>query len=146
MNMQLSETINAPIGKVFDVFSDLHTADQRIEEIVNIEVLTDGPIGVGTRFRETRIMFGRESTEEMEITRFEPNKGYCVEADSCGAHFQTEFRFRENGDRTDVEMVTKTQAVSLFAKLMKPVSFLMAGTMKKCFESDIAQLKKYCEQ
>ena len=30
-------------------------------------MLSDGPIGVGTRLRETRIMFGRPATEVMTI-------------------------------------------------------------------------------
>ena len=76
MNFTLNRTVNAPIDNVFRVYSDFANAAARIDGIENIEILTDDPIGKGTRFRETRIMFGREYTEEMEITEFEQNKKY----------------------------------------------------------------------
>lgn len=146
MNMSFNRTVNAPLANVFQIYSDIGNAAERIDGIENIEILTDEPIGKGTRFRETRIMFGRSSTEEMEITEFEPNKKYTVEAFSCGAHFQTIFRFQPNGDATNVEVELNTRNISWFAKLMSPLGFLMAGSMKKMFESDLDQLKQYCEQ
>lgn len=146
MNITLSRTVNATVAHVFGVYTDIANAATRVEGIENIEILTDEPIGVGTRFRETRIMFGRASTEEMEITEFEPNKKYTVEAFTCGAHFQTVFQFRPNGNSTKLDVEPKTRSVSLFAKLMSPLGFLMAGSMKKMFEPDIDQLNQYCEQ
>ena len=145
MNLTLNRTVDASVANVFRVYSDFGNAAERIDGIQKIEILTDETVGVGTRFRETRIMFGRESTEEMEITEFEPNKKYTVEAFSCGAHFQTVFRFEPNGNSTNVQMELNTRSVSLLAKLMSPLGFLMAGSMKKMFASDIDQLKQYCE-
>ena len=146
MKMTISRTVNAPLADVFRVYSDFENAVERVDGIEKIEILTDCPIGVGTRFKETRTMFGRESTEEMEITEFESNKSYTVEAFSCGARFQTIFRFVPKGEATDVEVRLSTQCVSLFAKLMSPLEFLMSSSMKKCFTADVDQLKKYCEQ
>lgn len=146
MKMSFNRTVNAPVSEVFQVYSDFGNAATRVEGIEKIEILTGDPIGIGTRFRETRIMFGRPSTEEMEITEFEPNQKYTVEAFSCGAHFQTIFRFQPNGDATTVEVELTTRNISWFAKLMSPLGFLMAGSMKKIFESDVDQLKQYCEQ
>ena len=146
MNITFSRTIDSPIENVFQAYSDFGNAAARVEGIEKVEILTGDSIGVGTRFRETRIMFGRESTEEMEVTEFEPYKKYTVEAYSCGAHFQTVFRFEPSGDATKLDVELNTRNVSLFAKLMSPLGFLMAGSMKKMFESDIDQLKSYCEQ
>lgn len=145
MKLNLSETVNAPIDRVFDLFADFPNASERIDGIERIEMMTEGPVDKGTRFRETRIMFGKETTEEMEVTRFVPNESYLVEAESCGAHFQSEYRFTSKGDSTLVEMEMTSHPVSLFAKLMSPLGFLMAGTMKKCMLDDMQQLKKYCE-
>ena len=146
MNFRFNRNVKAPLEKVFSVYSDFANAPERVEGITRLEILTDDPFGKGTRFRETRMMFGRESTEEMEVTEFEPNQKYTVEAYSCGAHFQTIFRFRPDGDSTDVEVELNTRNISLLAKLMSPLGFLMAGSMKKLFMSDVDQLKQYCEQ
>ncbi len=89
--LQLSKTVNAPVEKTFQLFSDFPNAAARINGIEKVEMLTNGPIGVGTKFKETRIMFGKEATEEMEVTQFEPNKLYTVAADSCGADSKPRF-------------------------------------------------------
>jgi hypothetical protein len=103
-------------------------------------------IAVGTRFRETRVMFGRESTEEMEITEFEPGRKYTVEANSCGAHFQSIFNFSPDGNSTNIDVEINSRPLTFFAKLMSPLGFLMAGSMKKMIRADIDQLKAYCER
>ncbi len=42
-----------------------------IESIRSVEVLTPGAIRVGTRLREDRIMFGRDSIQEMQVATIE---------------------------------------------------------------------------
>ena len=47
---------------------------------VRIEILTPGPFGVGTRWREVRKMFGREAAETFTVTAIEPGRSlstYC---------------------------------------------------------------------
>ena len=143
--LQLSHTVDAPIEKTFQLFSDFANA-HRIDGIEKIEMLTDGPTGIGTRFKETRIMFGREATEEMEVTEFESNKLYTVAADSCGARFESTFRFHPVGKQTRVDMTMTSTPQSLFAKLFAPLGYLMAGGVKKVIASDIEQLAKVCEK
>ncbi len=145
MRMNFSSLVNAPCSQVFEAFSDFKNAADRVEGIEKIELIDGDSIGVGTRFRETRIMFGRPSTEEMEVTEFIPGQRYTVEANTCGSHFQTIFNFKPDGDATVVDVELNTRALTLFAKIMTPIGFLMAGPMKKMFASDIEQLKKYCE-
>lgn len=143
--LKINKTVNAPVDKTFLLFADFQNAAHRINGIEKVEMLTDGPVGVGTRFKETRMMFGREATEQMEVTQFEPNKLYTVIANSCGARFESTFRFRPTGEQTEVEMSLNTTAITLFAKLMSPVGHLMAGSVKKAIQSDIDQLAEFCE-
>lgn len=147
----LSLDVAAPPGRTFEVFTDLEKAPERVAGIVKLELLTDGPVGKGTHFRETRIMFKREATEEMEITAFEQGKSYAVEAESCGAHFKTVFTFTPftptSGDAgTRVDMLTETRALTFFAKLMTPLGALMIAPMKKVMLADMQALKTAAEQ
>jgi uncharacterized protein YndB with AHSA1/START domain len=95
----------APRERVFAAFTDLEHAAENVAAIVRVEVLTDGPVGRGTRFRETRVMFRREATEELEITAFDPPQSYTVEADSCGTHWRTTFQFSQ------IDAETKARAM-----------------------------------
>ncbi|MEL7498555.1 MAG: SRPBCC family protein [Planctomycetota bacterium] len=145
MNIEMTKQIEAPISQVFEVFSDFPNCHQHIDGIERIEMLTAGPVGVGTTFKETRVMFGRESTEEMTVTAFQPDQHYVVEADSCGAHFVSKFQFSKTDTGTMVTVRLHTTALTLFAKLMSPISRMMAGTMKKMIMADVDQLKTRCE-
>ncbi len=138
--------INAPIDRVFAIFADLRNAEHNVRAIKRLEVLTDGPIRAGTRFRETRTMFRRDATETMEVKTFSPPNSYSVGCFACGAEWLSEFRFSPAGDgatRLDVEM--RCRPMSLMARLMTPFSFLMAGAMKKCIEADLDDLQAIAE-
>ena len=138
--------INAPLERVFEVFTDFQNAAARIEGIKSLEVLTEGPIGVGTQFREPRVMFGKEATEEMEITDFQPNKSFRVEAESCGSHYIADYAFRAENNATIIERTFNARPVTLMAKLMSPMLFFMKGFLKKCLEDDLTCLKNFIEQ
>lgn len=148
-NLSVEFHINAPLDRVFAVCTDFENAAENIDAVQRVEILTDGPIGVGTRFRETRIMFKREATETMEITAFDPPHSYTVEADSCGTHWSSTFTFAPDqssagGTRINFTMVLSPR--SLLAKMLSPLSRLMIGPMRKCVEQDFSDLKAVCER
>jgi carbon monoxide dehydrogenase subunit G len=143
--MTISRRMDAAPEAVFAVMSDLANAAETISGIKKMEMLTDGPVGVGTRFRETRVMMGKEATEEMEVTAFEAGRSYTLECDSCGCHYRTEVRVKPDGTGTLAEMELDTRAVSLLAKLMTPMEVLMRGTMRKHLEKDLDDVKRVVE-
>lgn len=140
-----STHIAAPPDRVFALFTDLRNAPSRVKAITALEVLTDGPIGKGTRFRETRTMFGRSCTETMEITGFDPPRSYTVAANSCGCLYRTEFAFRPDAGGTAVEFTFSATAQTFWAKLMAPLFGLMASSLRKAVEKDLADLKAVAE-
>ena len=132
-------------SEVFTVITDLRSAAEVVPGIERLEVLTDGPIGVGTRFRETRVFFKREATEEMVITGFEPPGGYTVGCESHGCSYLTSFRLAPDGEGTRVEVDFEARPISLFARLMTPLGKLMVGQMRKCIEGDLDALRTVAE-
>lgn len=141
----VNETIEAPVDRVFALFADFHHLAQHIDGIVRSEVLTDGPVGVGTRFRETRVMYGKEATEEMEVTRFEPGESYRVEARSHGAHYISDFRFEPQSDATRVSMTFEVIPESLLARLFSFLSGAMLKSVAKACQQDMQDLKRVAE-
>ena len=144
-SLRITKHIAAPPERVFQLSTDLDGWSERISGIVRVEKLTDGPVGVGTRFRETRVMFKKETTEEMEFTVFEPNQAYAVGAISCGCQFETRFDFVPDQGGTRVEMKMESKPLTFMAKLMSPIGALMAGSMRKLLEKDLDELKAAAE-
>ncbi len=136
----LTETVAAPLPAVFAAFTDFANAPTRVADIIRVEVLTAGPVGVGTSFKETRKMFGKECTETMTVTAFEPDRLVELSAGSCGAVFTTRFTFEPDGGKTRVRVAFRSKAVSLVAKLLTPLAFLTVGMIKKCVAGDVAKL------
>ena len=143
----LTRRIERPRNEVFRLFTNFDEMPRLIDKIASIEVLTEGPPGKGTRFRETREMFGRQATEEMEITDFQADESYTCEAASHGMRYRSLYRFEPVGHATDVHFSFEAKPVSMAAKIVSPLTgWLAMGMTKKIFSEDIDVLKKAAEQ
>lgn len=143
--LQVTRHINAPPETVFARATDMEHTAEIISGIEKVEILTDGPVGLGTRFRETRIMLGREAVEEMEFIVFEPPHRYVLGAASHGSRYRTEFVFAEKEGGTDMTLHFEGTPLTFFAKIM---TFLMKPMMKKMADmcaADLEDLKKAIE-
>ncbi|MFF8608741.1 SRPBCC family protein [Streptomyces sp. NPDC015346] len=89
--------IRATPGPVWETMTDLKGMERILSGVDRVEVLTEGVFGVGTRWRETRKMFGKEATEEMTVTESEPPDRYVTVADSHGMHYVSEIALRPDG-------------------------------------------------
>ncbi len=145
MKLYFEETIKAPQRTVWELITDLRGATGRISGTLALEVLTNGPVGRGTRFRKTRMVFGRKATEELEVTHFDAPHTYTVEADSYGVRFVSTYTLRESGGSTVLRLDIRTAPRTFFAKLMAPLGALFAGTMRKEIARDNAELRKAAE-
>src|SRR5712691_8309653 len=111
--LTVSQQINAGPEVVFAACSDFARLPERVPAIKKVEMLTPGPVGVGTKFRETRIMFGREATEGMEFVAFDPPRQFELRAISCGAEYRTIHRFTPAGSGTRIDLEFRVKALSL---------------------------------
>ncbi|MDH3646598.1 MAG: SRPBCC family protein [Gammaproteobacteria bacterium] len=143
--VSLSRRIECPRHEVFRLFCDVDRLPSHIGAIKGVEKLTEGPVGVGTRFRETREMFGKQATEEMVFTDFLADETYTVECDSHGTRYRSIFQFEPVGDKTDVNVRFEVKPLSLAAKLLSPLGWLMIGATKKLLAGDVEDLKKIAE-
>ncbi len=141
----LQTHINAPPDAVFAVATDFAHAAENIKGVVRVEMLTGGPVGLGTRFKETRIMFGREATEEFAVTEFTPGQRYALTVESCGCRYVAAHRVIPEAGDTRFELEMTMGATSLFARLMSPLARFMIGGMKKAMQQDLDELKAAAE-
>ncbi len=146
MKIVSSTTINAPIDKVFNVFTDIKNAREMISGINKIEILSEVQEGVGLKWRETRTMFGKEATEDMEITNIEDKTSYTVEAESNGTDYTTVFEFEENNGSTEVTMMFEAKALTLAGKMMSILLIFFKGATKKALDQDLEDMKNFIEQ
>jgi uncharacterized protein YndB with AHSA1/START domain len=129
--------IAAPAERVWQALTDLDGMPAVLGGVERVEVLTEGPFAVGTRWRETRRMFGKQATEEMRVTVCEPPSRYVVEADSHGAHYVSEFALSPAGpDTTAVRMTFAATPPGGVAGLM---ARLLGGLGARAVAKAVAQ-------
>ncbi len=140
--IDLTRTINAPVADVFRCVSDIREYSKVQPQIVNVQFLTDQQLGTGTRFRETRLMNGKEAMTELEVTEFVENDRVRMVADSHGTIWDTVFTVKSVGAATELNMVMDAKSYKLIAKLM---NLLIKGMITKAVSKDLDQVKAYCE-
>ena len=145
--MQISTHVHiqAPADDIFRRILAVETWPDYIRDIKKIEVLTPGPVGLGTRFRETRLMFGQDATEDMEIAEIDPPKYILLTAESHGTRYRAEHILTPDSGGTRVELIFGGQPVSLGAKLMSWLSWLLSNSIKTALAKDLQDLKAACE-
>lgn len=144
--LDLSEVVKAPPHAVFAAISDFANAPKRCSQIKRVEVMTDGPIGKGTRFRETRVMFGKESTEEMTVADFDPPRSYTLTGESCGARFVSVLSVEPADEGSRLRMTMDWKPVTAFAKVMSVLmSWLMMGSCRKMVQRELADIRRSVE-
>lgn len=138
--------IDAVPEKVFEIATDFGGCAEWLSGVKETRVLTPGPVGVGTKFSETRVMGGREATEEMTVSAFDPRRSYTLQCDSHGMSVSSVLMFEADRGGTIVSMDTQVRPVSFGAKLMSPMMAMMAGKMRKHLAQDLHDLKTAAEK
>jgi carbon monoxide dehydrogenase subunit G len=138
--------VAAPPDVVFARASDFRRATETVAAIVKMDILTSGPVGVGTRFRETRVLFGREATEEMTVTTFEPPRRYTLSAESHGSRYHTELSFVPDGQGTRMTMTFQGTPVTLMARVMSVLMRPMMKSAAKMCAKDLDDIKAAIER
>jgi uncharacterized protein YndB with AHSA1/START domain len=95
VQVDFSIAIARPVEDVFAVLSDPRNSTKWAASSVEMEVLTPGPIRVGSRRRGVaRGIAGRTIETVAEITEFEPNRRIAVRTVRASIPFTTSIDFR----------------------------------------------------
>lgn len=147
-DVEVRRHVAAPVQRVWDVATDLAGSPEVIRGIDAVEVLTPGPFGAGTRWRETRTMMGRSATEEMTVTAVEPARSYRVEAAGRGAHYVSTFAFAPSADGgTDVTTTFGGRPTSTVARFLGAITApLGRRAVTRALEQDLDDIAAAAER
>jgi uncharacterized protein YndB with AHSA1/START domain len=137
----VSNQLAAPIGEVFDLFTDIEHGPEHVSGIKKTEMLTTGPIGLGARWLETRDILGRLDSAEMEITAFERNRMYTITHHKAGVRIDTTFRFEPLAGETKVTVEFDLDAGGVPPGLLAPLGWAISGKVEQLLNHDLADLK-----
>lgn len=137
----LSEWISRSPQEVFDFITASDSAPKVVPSVKSMVKLTEGPVRVGTRYRETRLMNGKEQHAELEVVAYEPDQKYAMKNFTEGIETVYSYTFHPEADGTRVDLVCEVKAGGL-KKLMLP---LVASILKKEDGDHLQRLKRALE-
>lgn len=137
----MHERIARTPKEVFDFITASENAPRVAPNIKSMVKLTEGRVGVGTRYRETRLMNGKEAQAELEIVDFEPGQRYAMKNMTEGIETIYRYTFTQENDGTRVDLVCELKA-SGAKKLMLP---LVASILKKEDGDHLQRMKQVME-
>jgi len=137
--------IAAPVDVVFKAISDVESFPTRNPSVTHIEFLSQEKSGVGTKFRETRMMGKKVAKAVLEITECVENESIRFVSDEGGTVWDTIFRVSPSADGhgTQLDLEMDARPYKLFSKIITP---LMIGMIGKFVKKDMDDLKAWCEQ
>ena len=148
MEIRVRREIAASAQRVWDVVTDLEGSVEVLSAVEHIERLDDlAEFGVGTRWRETRTMFGRQATEELRVTAADPPRGYTVVADSGSTVYTSTLAVTPlEGQRCELEMSFAGESSGVVGRLLAAtLGRLFAGSTRKALQQDLDDLAQHAE-
>ena len=134
-------TIQRPAGQVFAFLADFENIPRWNYAIEDTSKLSAGPVGVGTRYCQTRSVPGR-STESFEVTVFEPASRLAIHG-KIGP-FQATMRY-ELEARAGATRVVNNVELDPSQAMLKLAAPLATPRIKAAVAENLGKLKLVLE-
>lgn len=138
------------------MLTDLEGTAALLQGVQGIERLSaDTGYQVGTRWRETRVMFGQEASEEMTVVEVEPERRTVLHAESHGMKYISGFELRpvrdELGEPGQTQLIMRFEGEPVEHGLMQKLIMAATGPLgaaasKKAMRQDLQDIAAEAER
>ena len=139
-SIKVSRHVDASVERVFARFTDIESTASRVAGIKKLEMLTTGPFGLGSRWRETREVLGRLDTAEMEVTAYQRNRTYTITHHKLGAKIDAVFTFTPEDAGTCVGIEFHLEGPGMPPGLLAPIEWAIAARVREVLSNDLGNL------
>ena len=137
MKAVVESVTTAPPEVAYATNIDIANWPAFIRGITHVAILSGGAIDTGTRFRETRTMFGREATEEMTVATLEPPRRQIFTAENHGVRYVATTEFLPEGHGARLRLTFEGVPLTMTARIMSVMAMLMMGQVRKQLQNDL---------
>ncbi|HEU4541890.1 MAG TPA: SRPBCC family protein [Jiangellaceae bacterium] len=134
-------TIDCPQSAVFAYLAEFENIPRWNYAIAQTRKITDGPVGVGTRYRQTRTL-PRRIDETFEVVVFEPEHALAIRGDLGPFHGDITYVLDSAGGATKLTNTVDLRA-SGPSKVLAP---LASSQIKNAVAANLDVLRQILEQ
>jgi len=138
---QASIQIDRPVMDVFNYASDPANMPRWAGEVMEAELLSTGPMAVGSRARGVGKLLGRRFEVTIEVTAYEPGRTFAFQSVAGPVKSHNSLTFDELNGITRVTESVEAELAG-FLGLADP---LVARALNRQFETNLANLKDLLE-
>jgi uncharacterized membrane protein len=92
--VEVERTVDAPVERVWTVFADLPVRPAWMSTVESVELLSTEPFGVGTAWRETRVVADQARVvEELRVVACTPGRSVTLASPGIGADYRMTYTF-----------------------------------------------------
>ena len=134
--------VRRPVGAVYDFVVNLENVPKWQPAVIETRRITEGPMRVGTQFREVAKLMGKRVEGVCEITQLEPGKAFAFRGSPDGPFsYESTYRFESLGESTRIEIVGEFR----FKGLWRLVESLAGVMLKMESGKELAAMKAAIE-
>jgi carbon monoxide dehydrogenase subunit G len=144
METTRSVEIDRPIEAVFKY--TLHNVAEWSIVVVEDEVTSDGPVGVGTTFRSITEERGDRMEFSGKVTKHEPPTAHSVFMTGKSFDLVVDYTFEAIDGGTRLTQHSQVNAKGFIKVMFFLLGWLMKGKSCDALDKELASLKKCCEE
>ncbi|QST00491.1 SRPBCC family protein [Pontibacillus sp. ALD_SL1] len=136
--------IEKPLEEVFAFTTNIDNFKKVMPNVVQVETITEGAFGVGTKIKETREIKGRKGTTTIEVIDFVPSERYSVRSALEGLETIYHYSFHEDEKQTTtIKFECEINTSTLKMKMIKPI---FKRTLQREDKEHLSLIKKALEE
>jgi uncharacterized protein YndB with AHSA1/START domain len=139
--VQVRQRFEGPVERVWEVLVAIEQYPERVGSYESVEFLGEAHEGVGARWRQTRTVFGRSHSQEMEVTRWEAPRELVLVATESGGRYEMRYDLEAVDGGTDVVLTFSVAATNPIAWVfVQTIGGRMLRSTGAAMAADLAEL------
>jgi carbon monoxide dehydrogenase subunit G len=120
MNIETKNTINRPLDQVWSHIADVENWAKWQEGVEQVEITSQGPIGVGSTYKMVSQIWGRKVETENEITEYDSKKAISFRSISGPFPINGHITLEPHDGATRINFSAEGEVAGFF-KMAKPL-------------------------
>jgi len=137
-----SVDIERPVGEVFEHATCLRSCVRWMTSMSGAEKISDGNVGVGTRYRHKIKFMGIEVETRPAVRRYEPPFDLAFGDEEAMVPYETRFHFEEIPGGTRFTVTSESEPKGLINGIARP---LLDKAFSRQMQNDLFSLKEMLE-
>jgi hypothetical protein len=146
MRLEVKAFADAPRDIVYRTLTDLWNRPRFVSNVEAVDMLSSGPIGIGTHYIENRIVLGRGLAIEFTIGDYDPPGIFVLTAEHAGVGFEVSYTLGYTGHETGITLELAGAPASWAGQLASLGMAIRKARLRGELEAEVGDIAREAER